>query len=463
MSDESIPARADAVAGSQYAESLTLAEYQPGLAAVLSDATRWPTATAAALADLETWRGHPHAPSWTHATGDRLSPEQVDRVLTPLAVDGWLGDHLDTARQLIYYRDLEGLDALADFPRVSRADLVRDVSQFVPLDADLSRLVEGSSSGSTGAALVVPDDVEDLARTFHLLVSLVRAEGIDWQPDPRRLALAYVVHQRDAFTYASVISSFGQRPMARVNLDPRTWADVASRAEFLADANPQVISGDPASLEALLDADLRGAVKPLAVFSGAAALTAPLRAALAAAFDCPVFDIYGLHETRPIAVRTDDGPFRVLDRRVHVEILDEAGLPVSPGEVGEIVVTSGENQLLPLVRYRSGDFARLVALPGDGIGLADLQGRENVTFISGAGAAVASLDLTQHLQAHGALGWSVEQGPDGATMARIVGGDRAAIATALRNLLDGVDIEVVEVATIRDLGPGKPRQYRTSC
>ncbi|MFT2588628.1 AMP-binding protein, partial [Escherichia coli] len=77
-------------------------------------------------------------------------------------------------------------------------------------------------------------------------------------------------------------------------------------------------------------------------FSGAMELSAPLRAALEAAFACPVIDVYGLHETRPIAARTDDGPFRVLDRRVLVEVLDPSGRPVPEGERGEITVTAGE-------------------------------------------------------------------------------------------------------------------------
>ncbi|MEI5579317.1 AMP-binding protein, partial [Streptomyces brasiliscabiei] len=88
-------------------------------------------------------------------------------------------------------------------------------------------------------------------------------------------------------------------------------------------------------------------------FSGAMALSGPLRRRIEERFACPVVDVYGLHETRPIAARVDDGPFRVLDRRVRVEILDDAGRPVPDGEIGEIVVTAGENPLLPLVRYRT--------------------------------------------------------------------------------------------------------------
>ena len=39
-----------------------------------------------------------------------------------------------------------------------------------------------------------------------------------------------------------------------------------------------------------------------------------------------------------------------------VEILDDAGHAVGPGEMGRTVVTTLENQLMPLVRYEIGDY-----------------------------------------------------------------------------------------------------------
>lgn len=443
------------------APSLALAEYAPGSAAVLTDAERWPTLDADGAARLHRWRAHPDAPHWVHATGDRLTAAQLPRVRRPLPTDGWLVEHLAIARRLDRYRGLTGLVALADFPTSCRDDLVARLADFVPRDAPFERLVHGSSSGSTGAALQIPDDVEEVARGFHLLVALAAGAGVTWEPDGERLALVNVVHQRQAFTYVSIVSAFAQRAMARVNLHADAWPAGASRARFLADADPQAISGNPASLAELLAPDLRGSLHPLALFSGAMALSAPLRARLEDAFACPVFDVYGLHETRPIAVRTDNGPFRVLDRRVLVEVLDAAGQPVPAGQMGEIVVTAGENPFLPLVRYRTGDVGRLVALPDGGVGIADLEGRENTVFVAADGSAVPCVDLTQQLQTHGALGWSVVQAADGTVAARIAGGDADAVVASLTALL-GRAVAVERVERPAELGEGKPRRYRSA-
>lgn len=446
---------------SDLADPLALDEYRAGSSAVLSDRERWPTLTADGAARLGRWRGHPDAPTWVHATGDRLTNEQLERVRRPLSRDGWLEEHLETARHLPRYRRQSGLDSLTDFPLITRHDLVTDLASFVPLDADLDRMVGGTSSGSTGAALVIPDDLEEVARGFHQLRELVASRGVEWEPDGERLALAYLVHQRQAFTYVSLISSFAQRAMVRLNLEPTSWPALESRARFLADANPQVISGNPSSLNELLSTDLIDVVRPLAIFSGAMALSGALRAALEEAFAAPVFDVYGLHETRPIAVRTDDGPFRVLERRVFVEVLDSDGEAVPVGEMGELVVTVGENPLLPLVRYRTGDFGRLITFPGGGVGIADLEGRDHTRFVAADGRIVESVDLTQQLQSNGAMGWRVQQQADGSITAHIAGGESQPVEAALRELL-GQEVVVHAVDRVAQLGEGKPRRYHSA-
>lgn len=441
---------------------MTLAEYAPGEAAVLTDAERWPTIDAGGVARLAHWRAHPDAPRWTHATGDRLTAQQAERVRHPLSTDDWLRDHLAAARRTLRYRGMTQDAALEDFPTIARADLVDDLAAFVPLDADLSRMLHGTSSGSTGAALLIPDDVEEVARGFHLLVALAASAGATVAADGERMAVANLVFQRQAFTYVSVISSFAHRAMARLNLHPSAWDTIDARGRFLAEADPQILSGHPTSLAELLDAGLDAVLHPAVIFSGAMALSAPLRARLEAAFGCPVIDVYGLHETRPIAARSDDGAFRILDRRVHVEILEpRRDVAVPPGVIGEIVVTAGENPLLALVRYRTGDFGRLVRLDDGAFGIADLEGRDNTRFRAADGTLVPCVELTQQLQARGALGWSVEQGDDGRVRATIAGGDEAGIRTALQALL-GMPVELRRVTRLIDLGEGKPRRYRSS-
>ena len=429
-------------------DPLGLQDYVPFGQVALTDEQRWPGLSVAGRERLAALEQHPHAPAWRHRVGHRLTPAEQQAATRQLPLDDWLSQHLALARTLPAYRRHTGpLDSLTDFPLIGREDLVDDIAAFVPPGADLGRMLHGTSSGSTGAALVMPDDPDELARGFHWLRGLV---GAHWEPMDHRVALVQTVFQRQAFTYTSVIPGFDEALMARLNLHPAAWAGGATQRDaYLRDTDPQVISGTPTSLEVLLDPGLAAVLRPLALISGAMTLTAPLRRALEAAYDCPVLDVYGLHETRPIAVSDDGGPFAVAERRVHVEVL-----------AGEVVVTCGENQFLPLVRYRTGDYARLVSHRGRPA-LTNLEGREATVFVSATGVVVPCVDLTQQLQAAGARGWSVDQDAHGRVSAVVASGDQHRVTEALRLLL-GHPVEVTQVRTLAELGPGKPRRYSSA-
>ncbi len=445
-------------------DPLLIPEYRPGAGVALTDAERWPTLKPAGAARLAALRAHPDAPEWVHRTGDRLDADAIDRVRRPLSTDDWLRPHLRRAAGTIAYRDrVPAEPELGDFPTVRRADLIDDVAAYVPFDVDLSRVVAGSSSGTTGRALEIPDDVEDTARTFELLRTLVAGAGVDWRPDPGRLALAYVVSQRQAFSYASVLSTFGQAVMARLNLDPSAWggggqdraAAERRRERFLRAQRPQVISGDPLALSVLLTVD---GVAPAAVVSSAMTLSPALRHRLERRYRCPVLDLYGLHETRPIAVSGDGGAHVLLDRRVHVEVFDaERDVPLPRGETGELVVTAGENPWLPLVRYRTGDAGRLVRVNGRDA-IADLEGRGAVSFVTADGRAVPSVEVTQQMQRWGAEGWRLHQDRTGTIRGTVAGGDAARIESAL-TALSGASPELVYVASLPQLPNAKAAQY----
>ncbi len=72
-------------------------------------------------------------------------------------------------------------------------------------------------------------------------------------------------------------------------------------------------------------------------------------------FQCIVKNMYGLIEVNSIGYENKRGELKILKSNVFVEILKE-GKNTQPGEVGEIVVTSLTNRLMPLIRYATGDY-----------------------------------------------------------------------------------------------------------
>ena len=74
-------------------------------------------------------------------------------------------------------------------------------------------------------------------------------------------------------------------------------------------------------------------------------------------FNTEVFDTYGAAEGLMIAGECSEHKYHVLAPHVHIEILDENGKVVPDGTLGQVVVTSLDNYLMPLIRYKIGDLA----------------------------------------------------------------------------------------------------------
>jgi len=74
-------------------------------------------------------------------------------------------------------------------------------------------------------------------------------------------------------------------------------------------------------------------------------------------FQCKCFDHYGQCEGVAMAMECEHGRMHTIPIIGIIEILREDGSPCKPGEVGEIVATSLLNDAMPLIRYRTGDYA----------------------------------------------------------------------------------------------------------
>src|SRR5690606_15374642 len=97
---------------------------------------------------------------------------------------------------------------------------------------------------------------------------------------------------------------------------------------------------------------------PTAVMTSATTLEDEMRTVIERVFGAPVFNRYGSREVSDVACDYGDGLGLVVSPATHlVEVLTEDGLPVRPGETGEIVVTLLSNYSMPLLRFRIGDMA----------------------------------------------------------------------------------------------------------
>ena len=124
-----------------------------------------------------------------------------------------------------------------------------------------------------------------------------------------------------------------------------------------------------------------------------------------------MIDLYCTTESGPVAV-AGRGGFDILPHDLYVEVLGPDGAPCRPGERGEITLTGGRNPFLPLLRYRTGDWASLEFHQEMPV-LVGLEGRAPVVFKTAAGQWVNSIDVTTILHEFPLSQFSLDQAADG--------------------------------------------------
>lgn len=90
------------------------------------------------------------------------------------------------------------------------------------------------------------------------------------------------------------------------------------------------------------------------------------RQRIESAWGARLFDHAGMTEIGPTAIECPESPagLHILEARFVAEVLDPAsGQPVSPGQLGELVLTNLGRLGSPLLRYRTGDLVRVDPKP----------------------------------------------------------------------------------------------------
>jgi phenylacetate-CoA ligase len=100
------------------------------------------------------------------------------------------------------------------------------------------------------------------------------------------------------------------------------------------------------------------------VFCGGAILPPALRRAIEHDWDARVVEIYGSNETMLMGVGCPHGRLHLCSDLLEFEVLDpRSHQPVAPGEMGVATITSLVHEVMPLVRYVTGDLIRLLPDP----------------------------------------------------------------------------------------------------
>ncbi len=384
---------------------------------------------------------HPHAPVFRNRSGHFLTKtrqqelwlleqEEIRQVCDPDKNSKKnLSAFLNMCRQQVpFYKDYDWSFCNHHFPEmefsqlpcIAREDLSRDITRFVPDHLSLDNLLAFTTNGTTGHAIVIPSHPEIAARYswFHKKALLWNGVNPDYfQSD---VAVMLAGFQKNCFTYASLMHSLKNKGLIKTNFYPDDWQDPDDRKMYVEAMAPDLITGDPLSLHELTQLKIQH--QPQAIISTSMALLKQQQQLLEDYWQCPVINIYSMNEAGPIAtsIKGVDG-FRLLQSNMVIEILD-AHANRFLSERGEITITHGINDYLPLLRYRTGDYAKLEQKSDGFWYLIDLEGRPPVKYQSAKGEWLNNVDITHALNEFALPQFTLHQFKSGDIEMRIRGG-----------------------------------------
>jgi len=424
----------------------------------LKDQQRMPTIDEAGYHRLKYLVDQPSAPKLSNQSGSHLEQHEVDQLSNfhqqeirhqgsaDIEENPWLKDFIaECFKQVPFYSNYtKDYQCFTNLPTITRQDLSKDVVQFVPNGLPLKRLITYETSGTTGHPLMIPSHPTVAARYSSFHKKALQWNGINTEEFHSELAIILAGYQEKCFTYASISPYLNNRGLAKLNFHPNDWHQPRDRGTYLDTNKPDLISGDPISLSELAKLEFKHS--PAALLSTSMTLFTGQKNMLEDRFNCPVIDLYSLNESGPIGCTAPNKlGFKLLQSKLFVEILDSEDKPVAAGERGEITLTGGFNDYLPLLRYRTGDYGRLVLDNNDWM-ITDLEGRPPVQFRTDKMHWLNNVDITHLLQPFSIAQFSLHQSEDGSLTMNVVGNiETTQIHKALNDCF-GYPVQIIPIA-----------------
>jgi phenylacetate-CoA ligase len=438
----------------------------------LNEAERLPLLSEDGRKLLKWMQEHPNAPKYNYQCGDQLTAEMLERVRTyeselrspRKALSGdhlpdWLLNFADRCLlDVPFYRRRGGsAEDFFSLPTCSRKDLEKEQWAFVPDSQSLDGLIMYYTSGTTGKPFYILSHPEVSSKYLVKLKAALAATGVTLEGGKGRVSIITPCAQSSTLTYATVSSFLDEAGFVKLNLNPNEWRSPDDAAKFIDECNTEIFSGDPIAFLALAKLPLRS--RPKALVSSAMTLMPALKRELEERFECPVIDAYSMNESRFIAASSGTG-YAIIAHDIFVEILDEEGNRVESGVRGEVTLSCPRNPFLPLLRYRTGDFAAMRLADGSAL-LVDFEGRQPVMFMNTRGQIINNIEVTYALEPFPLSQFSLHQNRDKSLLLKLRGGqtDERKIADALKRLF-GADQDLTITELLEDeTHNGKVLQY----
>ena len=258
-----------------------------------------------------------------------------------------------------FYKDyperLDSLEQLRMLPFTTAEDLSAQPGKLLlTSQSEVSRVISGATSGTTGPAKRVFYTEQDTEHTVGFF-----AAGISEMLEPGERCFI-------AFPFAGPfgLGDLIARAVERLGAIPiragfgQTWGELL---ELIKETGPETYIGFPVTLLSLVR--LYGGDFPVkrALVSGDAC-PAGVMEELENALGSRLYPHYGSRECGlggAVTCQAFEG-MHLRENHIIPEIIDESGNVLPDGAYGELVITTVGADAMPLIRYRTGDYTRLL-------------------------------------------------------------------------------------------------------
>lgn len=288
---------------------------------------------------------------------------------------------------------------ISNFPIVSKDELRGDPYLYVPT-REHGKIIKNHTSGSTGSPLEILTTKYALQFNYAFFHKFLAEIGVSEFERSATFAGRMIVprHQRSPIFWRKnygmntlLLSSYHiSKKSAKRYLDAlEAWKPI------YIDSYPSAIYELASFLREL---NLKPALNLKAIVTSSETLFKYQREVIEETFECPIYDQYGCAEQAVVAFQIEGhqySPYLVPAQYSLVEVLNDSGDPVSPGEEGRLICTNLFNKAMPLIRYDIGDLAVLKEYyPGTTFArsLASISGRVDDVIKTKDGVKVGRLD-----------------------------------------------------------------------
>ena len=259
-----------------------------------------------------------------------------------------------------FYRDLpaalSSLSQLSSLPFTTDEDLARNASSLLlTSQSEIQRVLSDATSGTTGSAKRVFYTEGDLENTIRLYMA-----GLGELIFPGSVTMICFPFSGPfglGELIAEAITRLGARP-----LKPGPGLSYGEYRQLMDREHPDTFVGMPVQLLSILRYCGPGSLQR-ALVSGDACPDSVIQGC-EAILGSQLFPHYGSREMGMAGAITcpAHAGMHLRENAIIAEIIGPDGTALPPGQTGELVITTIGMEALPLIRYRTGDYTRI--LPG---------------------------------------------------------------------------------------------------